>query len=190
MVQTLVELTKDLTLALVQTGNVSAEYMQETLEKTYATLASLKAQDESDPSAPEPASKAAAMDWRKSITKHVITCLECGLAMKQLSIRHLRMHELDGRSYRAKYGIPRTQPLSARSTTDRRRQVVRQTRPWEKAPTYRKGQTQHGHRTPEPEAETVPEETRASSAEAPAQPKQQRKTTPKKKTARKRSSHG
>jgi hypothetical protein len=104
--------------------------------------------------------------------------------MKQLSIRHLRMHELDGRSYRAKYGIPRTQPLSARSTTDRRRQVAQEIRPWEKAPTYRKGQARNGHRTPEPEAETVPDETNASSAEAPEQPKRQRKTSPKK-TARK-----
>jgi predicted transcriptional regulator len=184
MVQTLVELTKDLTLALVQTGNVSAENMQETLEKTYATLASLKAQDESDAPAPEPASKAAAMDWRKSISKHAITCLECGLAMKQLSIHHLRMHGLDSRSYRMKYAIPPTQPLAARSTTDRRRQVVRQTRPWEKAPTYIKGQTRNGHSSPEPKAETVPEETDASIAKASVQPKRQRKISSKK-TARK-----
>ena len=109
--------------------------------------------------------------------------------MKQLSIHHLGIHGLDGRSYRMKYAIPPTQPLAARSTTDRRRQVVRQTRPWEKAPAYRKGQARNGHPAPEPEAETVPEETHAASAEASAQPKQQRKTSPKK-NARKKSSQG
>ena len=99
------------------------------------------------------------------------------------------MHGLDGRSYRMKYAIPTTQPLSARSTTDRRRQVVRQTRPWEKAPMYRKGQARNGHPTPEPETEAVPEETEEPAQKHHAQPKQQRKTSPKK-TARKKSSQG
>jgi predicted transcriptional regulator len=190
MTQTLLEMAKDLTRSLVETGSLSADNVQDVLQQTHTTLRALKGQEESGDMTALPVADASPVDWRKSISKHAITCLECGLAMKQLSIRHLRLHELDGRSYRAKYGIPRTQPLSARSTTDRRRQVVRQTRPWEKAPTYRKGQAQHGHRRPEPEAETVPDETDVSIAEAPAQPKQQRKTTPKKKTARKRSSHG
>ena len=190
MTQTLLEMAKDLTRSLVETGSLSAENMQDVLQQTHTTLRALRGQEESGAITALPVADASPVDWRKSISKHAITCLECGLAMKQLSIRHLGMHGLDGRSYRMKYAIPSTQPLSARSTTDRRRQVVRQTRPWEKAPTYRKGQARNGHPTPEPEAETVPEETDASSAEAPAQPKQQRKTTPKKKTARKRSSHG
>jgi len=92
------------------------------------------------------------------------------------------MHGLDGRSYRMKYAIPNTQPLAARATTERRRQVVQEIRPWEKRPTYRKGQARNGHRTPEPEVETVPEDTDAPIAEAPTQPKRQRKTTSKKKS--------
>jgi predicted transcriptional regulator len=184
MTQTLLEIAKDLTRSLVESGSLSAENMQDVLQQTHTTLRTLKGQEESGDMTAFPVADASPVDWRKSISKHAITCLECGLAMKQLSIRHLRMHGLDGRSYRMKYAIPRTQPLTARSTTDRRRQVVRQTRPWEKAPTYIKGQARNGHRTPELEVETVPDETKASSAEAPAQPKRQRKTSPKK-TARK-----
>src|SRR4029450_4164006 len=45
-------------------------------------------------------------NWRKSIAKHTVTCLECGQSLKQLSVRHLKEHGLDGRSYRVKYGIP------------------------------------------------------------------------------------
>ena len=189
MTQTLLEMAKDLTRSLVETGSLSAENMQDVLQQTHTTLRALRGKEESGAVTALPVADASPVDWRKSISKHVITCLECGLEMKQLSIRHLRIHELDGRSYRAKYGIPRTQPLAARSITDRRRQVVRQTRPWEKSPTYRKGQAQNGHPTPEPEAETVPEETNAASAEAPEQPKGQRKTSSKK-TARKTRSAG
>ncbi len=189
MPQSVVELAKELTLALIQTENVTVEDMQDTLQSTYATLAMLKAQEESRTFPTVPVAEMPPADWRKSITRHAVTCLECGDTFKQLSIRHLRMHGLDARSYRTKYGIPQSQPLAARATTERRRQVVRQTRPWEKAPTYRKGQARNGHQTPEPEAETVPEETNVSSAEAPAQPKRQRKTSPKK-TARKKSSQG
>jgi hypothetical protein len=42
---------------------------------------------------------------------------------------------MDGRLYRDKYGIPRAQSLSARDTLARRREIVRQSKPWEKSPT-------------------------------------------------------
>jgi predicted transcriptional regulator len=181
MSQSVVEITKDLTLALIETGNMQPQDMQVTLEKTYATLTALKAQEESGVSTPAPP---VPVNWRKSITKHAVTCLECGQSFKQLSLRHLRTHGLDNRSYRTKYGIPPTQPLSARATTQRRREVVREIRPWEKAPTYRKGQMHNSHASSEPEVEVLPEEAEEPRAAAPPQPKRQRKTTPKK-TARK-----
>jgi predicted transcriptional regulator len=187
MAQTLVEMAKDLTRSLVETGRLSAENIQDTLQQAYATLSALKAQEEDGTSAPVPVADSSPVDWRKSITRHAVTCLECGQAFKQLSIRHLGIHGLDSRSYRIKYGIPRTQPLAARSTTERRRQVVQETRPWEQAPTYRKGQARHGSASPDPEAETLPEATEDPSAAA--QPNQQRKTSPKK-TARKTRSEG
>ena len=190
MPQSLVAITKDLTMALVETGNVLPEDMQETLQKTYATLSALKAQEEMGTTSTLPAARTPPIDWRKSITKHAVTCLECRQAFKQLSIRHLRKHGLDSRSYRTKYGIPSTQPLAARESTTRRRQIVREIRPWEKSPTFRRTQAQEGNAVPEPEAESLPDETEAPSAEVPAQPKRQRKTTPKKQIARKRQAAG
>jgi len=80
------------------------------------------------------------VNWRKSITKHTVMCLECGQSYKQLSVRHLKEHGLDGRSYRVKYGIPRTQPLSAKKTIALRKEIVQRARPWEKAPTFLKAQ--------------------------------------------------
>src|SRR5439155_23944222 len=74
------------------------------------------------------------------MTKHTVTCLECGQSFKQLSVRHLKEHGLDGRSYRAKYRIPRHQALAAKETTSRRKEIVQRTRLWEKAPTFLKAQ--------------------------------------------------
>jgi len=173
MPQSILEIAKDLTLTLVEAGRLSTDDMQDTLQKTYATLTALKAQEETGSGTVKTQEP---VDWRKSITRHAITCLECGASFKQLSVRHLRHHDLDGRSYREKYGIPRTQPLAAKETTARRRQVVRETRPWEKAPMYRQAQERDGHTVPTPEAET-PKGKRTP-------PKQQRKA------ARKKSSEG
>jgi predicted transcriptional regulator len=139
MPQSILEMAKDLIMAQIQAGRVPPEDLQQALEHTYASLIELKMKEETgavggvagNGSAPAP------VDWKKSITKNAITCLECGRTFKQLSTRHLREHGLDGRSYRAKYGIPRTQPLSARVTTARRKQIVEETRPWEKAARYR-----------------------------------------------------
>jgi predicted transcriptional regulator len=180
MAQSLVELANELTLALVQTGNVSAEDIQETLEKTYATLRVLKAQEESGASTTLPVVESSLVDWRKSITKHAVTCLDCGQTFKLLTIRHLRTHGLDPRLYRLKYAIPSTQPLAAKTLTARRRQVVQETRLWEKSPRFRKGQARHGTASPEPAAETLPQETEEPRTAASAQLKRQRKTTPKK----------
>ena len=110
------------------------------LQQTYASLQALKTQEDSHSSVaiatPETLSKP--VDWRKSITKHTVTCLECRASFKQLSGRHLTAHRLDGKTYRIKYGIPRTQPLAAKEVTSRRKEIVQRSRPWEKAPTFLK----------------------------------------------------
>ena len=164
MPQSALEIAKELTLALIEAGNVPPDDMQDTLQKTHATLAAIKAREETGlgtVKTQEP------VDWRKSITRHAITCLECGASFKQLSVRHLRQHNLDARTYREKYGIPRTQPLAAKETTARRKQIAQETRPWEKSPLYRQAQERAGNTSPKPETEAPPRKR--------TPPKQQRK---------------
>ena len=186
MPQTLVEIANELTLALIQTWRIPPGSMQETLQQTYATLTALKAQEAAGPAAAIPAVQSPIVDWRTSITRHAVTCLECGHAFKQLTIRHLRLHGLDPRSYRVKYGIPRLQSLVSWKTSTRRRQAVRQTHPWENAPAYLQRHARSTTASPALKVETVPETTEEPSAEAPPQPKRQRKTAPKKKAVRKK----
>jgi predicted transcriptional regulator len=75
MPQSVLEIAKDLTLTLVEAGRLSTDDMQDTLQKTYATLAALKAQEETGSGTVKTHKP---VDWRKSITRHAITCLECG----------------------------------------------------------------------------------------------------------------
>jgi hypothetical protein len=50
MGEAIVELAKELTLALIRRGDVSPEDLQGTLQKTYTTLSALKVQEESETS--------------------------------------------------------------------------------------------------------------------------------------------
>jgi predicted transcriptional regulator len=142
MSQTLLEMAKDLVRAQIQAHRLSPEDMHAALQDIYSSLLALHAQEASNglgavetPETPAPPST-----WRKSITKQTVTCLACGASFKQLSGHHLRAHGLDARAYRVKYGMPPRQPLSARSVTALRKQIVQRSRPWEKAPTYLKAQ--------------------------------------------------
>jgi predicted transcriptional regulator len=142
MSQTLLEMAKDLVMAQVEAHRLSPEDMHQALQQTYTSLQALKAQEDAKGSVavatPEIPSKP--VHWRKSITKHHVTCLACGASFKQLSVRHLKEHGLDGKAYRIKYGIPRTQSLAAKEITSRRKEMVQRSRLWEKAPTFVKAQ--------------------------------------------------
>src|SRR5215471_4573342 len=142
MSQTLLEMAKDLVMAQIAAHRLSPDEMHQALQQTYASLQALKAQEDANGSVAvvTPETPLKPVNWRKSITKHAVTCLECRASFKQLSVRHLKEHGLDGRSYRIKYGIPRTQPLAVKEITSHRQEVVQRTKPWEKAPTFVKAQ--------------------------------------------------
>lgn len=140
MTQTLLEMAKELVAEQIRQYHISSDEAQALLRDTHATLQTLHRMEVSGsatmkgtpPEAQQPEA------WRKSITKHAIICLECGDAFKQLSRRHLSIHDLDARTYRAKHSIPRTQSLSSLAATARRRELAKQIRPWEKAASRRK----------------------------------------------------
>jgi predicted transcriptional regulator len=141
MPQSLLEMAKDLVLAQIEAHSLSPEDMHQALQHTYTSLQALQAQEDSNGiAAVETPERPIIVRWRKSITMHTVSCLACGQSFKQLSVRHLKEHGLDGQSYRAKYGIPPSQPLSARAVTAIRKEIVQTTRPWEKAPAYLKAQ--------------------------------------------------
>jgi len=139
MAQSLIEMSKDLVMAMIRANQIPPEDMQKELQNTYASLAALQSKNAGEEASGDGGSSMA-VDWRKSIKKLSVSCLVCGETFKQLSARHLSTHDLDPKSYRQQFGIPMSQPLSAKATTALRRQVVNETRPWEKAPTFKKSQ--------------------------------------------------
>jgi predicted transcriptional regulator len=156
----MLEMAKDLIMAMIENGTLHPEDMQKELQKTHASLLELKVKEDTGDSgsayamlqtdAGSQSRSIAGMgqaDWRKSIKKYTIECLVCGAPFKQLSVRHLKNHDLDPRSYRAQFGIPRTQPLSAKETTAMRKKIVQESRPWEKAPTYIKAKRKSSNGT-------------------------------------------
>jgi predicted transcriptional regulator len=106
MSQTLLEMAKDLVLAQIQAKTLLPEDMHQALQQTYASLQALKAQEDAHGSVAIalPEIPPERVNWKKSITKHHVMCLECGASFKQLSVRHLREHGLEGKGYRIKYG--------------------------------------------------------------------------------------
>ena len=83
MPQTLLEMAKDLVMAQIQARTLPPHEMHIALQQTYTTLMTLKAQEDSPGSVAvaTPATPPKPVDWRKSITKHVVTCLECGASL-------------------------------------------------------------------------------------------------------------
>lgn len=140
MPQTVLEMPKDLIMAQIGVGKLPPLDMHKALRETYGNLMQLKQIDETGALKPEekPLAAQPPANWRKSIRKSAIICLDCGTEFKPLSAMHLLMHGLDPKSYREKYGIPKTQPLAAKTTSAARRRIVQEVRPWEKAPMYKK----------------------------------------------------
>ena len=120
----------DLILAQIAQRNVDRETMDTWLARTHDTLLRLLL-DEQAPRISLPPGNPG--DWRQSIGREKITCLEGGKSLKQLSPAHLKVHGMTAREYREKFGIPPKQPLSSRRVTWRRSAAVHRTKPWVKA---------------------------------------------------------
>jgi predicted transcriptional regulator len=131
----IMKMATDLVVAQTHAQQLTPDEVRELLLSTHETLLALQSQETVGVSGAQGQESASATrpDWRTSILRHAITCLECGATFKQLSARHLQLHDLNPRSYRAKYNIPRTQALSARAITAHRRQLAHRIRPWELA---------------------------------------------------------
>ncbi len=77
MPQSALEMAKDLVMAQITAGQLSSDDMEQALQQTYVSLAELKTREETGGTSTVEMSPAP-VDWRKSITKHAVTCLECG----------------------------------------------------------------------------------------------------------------
>jgi predicted transcriptional regulator len=126
--ETILNMTRDLILAQVRQRAIDADGINDWLRTTHGTLLRLWLAEHQPAALPLLAGEPA--DWRKSIKNRHITCLICGDRYRQISIKHLATHALTLAEYRERFDIPRSQPLSARAVTARRREVMHRVKPW------------------------------------------------------------
>ncbi len=122
MAKSLYELAAEIVSAQAGVAKLSAEEINELIQKTYDSLKHVKSNEEGlqeEEAAPP-------LDPKKSIKQNSVTCLECGKKFKILTKRHLKDHGLTPKEYKAKYGFKARQPLSAKSLSAKRRKVAKE----------------------------------------------------------------
>ncbi len=95
------KLAGEIVTAQAGVAKLSAEEINELIQKTCESLKNIKCNEEGaaeEESAP-------AMVSKKYIKQPSITCLECGKTFKVLTKRHFTEHDLTPKEYRAKYGF-------------------------------------------------------------------------------------
>jgi predicted transcriptional regulator len=120
--------------AQASVGHMSPEQIEQSLIKTFSTLQRMQKAEEKgvflDSCAAEEMDMeeagAVRKEPRESIQDDKIICLECGMQMRQLTTKHLRVHNLTPREYKQKWGFSQKQPLSARSLTKARSKAAKQ----------------------------------------------------------------
>jgi predicted transcriptional regulator len=118
----------DLVKAQIAQRHIDADGLNYWLARTHSTLLGLVLTEEL-PCVALPAANPG--HWRRSIREDSITCMVCGKGFRQLGNRHLAQHGLDVRTYRERYRIPVSQPLSAKASTRRRSEIMKTGCTWE-----------------------------------------------------------
>ncbi len=132
---------KEQVLRQIQAGEIAPHNLSQVLYETYQKIDRLELGEESQRESGTVLVRRPDVDWKKSITRYAGICLECGDSFKQLSRKHLALHDLDHKSYRLKFGIPSDQALVAKETTVRRRKVANWVKPWEQTTKAKRAKT-------------------------------------------------
>lgn len=117
----------ELIKAHVELGQIDLDDVPSKIEETAACLFDLQQREKTG------VLTLNAVDWKSSITKHYVRCLECGEEMPSLGGHHLKKHGLTRETYRTKYGMPKDQPLSTPARIKYRQSIINNSRPWEKS---------------------------------------------------------
>jgi predicted transcriptional regulator len=107
-------------MKLAEEGGVLLDQLTQALQATAPVEKASPPVQEELPAAPP-----APVDAMESIKEDFVLCLICGEKMKQLTVRHLKSHDLDAKAYRKQFKIPAGQPLSARSVTKQRKEAAK-----------------------------------------------------------------
>ncbi len=129
MAKTLVEMAAEIVQAQAGVARMSPEEIDQCLQKTYSTLNEISKKEQGFEAAPVEAGNEELEMLRKnplaSIQRNRVIDLETGQEFKIITNRHLKKLGLTTKEYKRKWGIPLSQPLSAKSLTTRRRKLAK-----------------------------------------------------------------
>jgi predicted transcriptional regulator len=92
-------------------GNIQGESLFPSTEPTSSPEQSAQHDAEQALALPPPPDNRPKIDPKDSILEDKVICLECGEEFHQISYKHLAQHGLTVDEYKAKYGLPKRQPL-------------------------------------------------------------------------------
>ncbi|TBV81443.1 MAG: transcriptional regulator [Desulfobulbaceae bacterium] len=123
MEKSLIEMAVELVQAQCVSKNMTTEEITQSLQGIFKTLHNLQQDKGRELVIEDDMPATTTLSPEGSIQQHKVTCLECGEEFKMLSSKHLRSHDLNGRQYRRKWGLPLRQPLCARELSERRKKA-------------------------------------------------------------------
>jgi predicted transcriptional regulator len=100
---------------------MDSDDLSEMIKKVYKALRWVQVQEEKT----EQPSAGLMMAWQDSIKRNKVICLECGQEFRQLTGRHLALHRMNPREYKAKHAIPARQSLSSKTLSAKRRRAAK-----------------------------------------------------------------
>jgi len=130
MAKSLVEMAAEIVKAQAGVARMSGEEIESALNKTYEALSSINAREQGD-EVEEPQSVDGELEWLRknpleSIQRNKVIDLETGQEFRLITNRHLKKFGMTTKEYKKKWGIPLSQPLSAKSLTTKRRKLAKE----------------------------------------------------------------
>ncbi len=137
MSKKLIEIASEIVQNQVSLTPMSVDEITSSLRQVFSSLQELQkletAETELERDQPatgisqEPASDAEPLSLtpHDSIQDDRVICLECGAAMRQLTVKHLVSHGMSQKEYRKKFGFSMRTPLAAKSLTKARSKAAK-----------------------------------------------------------------
>ncbi len=121
---TLTELAAQIVSSHASTSAMSTEELIQELQKVHSSLKSLEAGLPVSTSE-SPTTAGPGLTVKTAFKKNEVLCMICGKGGMKTLTRHLKnSHDITPRDYKKEFGIPATQPLTAKSYSESRKQMA------------------------------------------------------------------
>jgi predicted transcriptional regulator len=123
----LIEIASEIVQTQVSLSPMTAADIAASLRQVFSTLQEMQKTESGEIELPQTQESAPAqvLTPQDSIQDDKVICLECGAAMKQLTVKHLASHGLSLKEYKKKYGFTMRTPLAAKSLTKARSKAAK-----------------------------------------------------------------